>query len=106
MVKFLNNIETVESLICEVLKNLDEKNYQEARVNADNANSISQNIRYLEGLSICLSLIAFLDYSEDKNNNYEKAIKLLKDGAFMAHRASSLTALLINELVLGNINFS
>ena len=106
MVKFLNNIETVESLICEVLKNLDEKNYQEARVDADNANSISQNIRYLEGLSICLSLIAFLDYSEDKNNNYEKAIKLLKDGAFMAHRASSLTALLINELVLGNINFS
>ncbi len=106
MAKIINNIETVESLICEVFKNLDEKNYQEARVYADKANSISQNIRYIEGLSICLSLIAFLDYSDDKNNNYEKSIKLLKDGAFMANRAGSVTALLINELVLGNINFS
>lgn len=106
MDKIVNNIETVESIICEVLKCIDIKDYQAARVNANKANSIAQNIRYIEGLSICLSLIAFLDYSEDKNNKYEKAMELLKDGTFMAQRVNSTTALLINELVLGNVNFS
>lgn len=106
MAEFINNIETVESLIFEALKNLDVKDYQQARINTDKANTISRNIRYIEGLSICLSIVALLDYTEDKNNNYEKSIELLKDGAFMANRANSITALLINELTLGNINFS
>ena len=106
MADFINNIETVESLIFEALKNLDVKDYQQARINTDKANTISRNIRYIEGLSICLSIVALLDYTEDKNNNYEKSIELLKDGAFMANRANSITALLINELTLGNINFS
>lgn len=102
----VNNIETVEKIICKVFQSLDIKDYSEARKHVDRANEISGNIKYIEGISICFSLISFLNYIEDKNNNYEKAIELLSDGEFMAQRANSITALLVNELILGNINFS
>lgn len=106
MDRIVNNIETVESLIFEVFKSIDIKDYQEARRKIEEANLISKNIKYIEGLSICLSVIAFLEYTEDKSNRYETSMKLLKDSVFMAQRVNSVTAFLVNELTLGNINFS
>lgn len=106
MTEIVNNIETVESIISRVFQNLDVKDYETARELTCKANRISRDIRYAEGLSICLSLISFLDYTEDKSNNYEKAVKLLDDAVFMAQRANSNTAVLVNELMFGNINFS
>lgn len=105
MAKIVNNIETVEGIIFEAFKCLDKKDYQQARKKMDEANSISCNIKYIEGLSICLSLTALLDYLDDKNNEYEKALNLLKDASFMAQRVNSVTAFLVNELILGNLNF-
>lgn len=106
MAKIVNNIETVESIIRQVFQDLDSKNYEKARQLINEANRIAKEIRYTEGLSISLSIVALLDYMKDKNNNYEKSIQLLDDAIFMAQRGNSETAILVCELVFGNINFS
>lgn len=105
MTKSTAKTEEAESLVRQGLSFIDEKDYSDSRSNIDRAYIIFKNENSIEGLSICLSLIAFLDYSEDKNR-YEEAMSLLNDATYMAKRSASDTALLINELVLGNINFS
>ena len=105
MAESIIKIEEAENIIRRVLALIDEKDYSSARTEIDVAFSSFKANDFSEGISLCLSLIAFLDYSEDKNS-YESATELLHDGTYMAQRANSDTALLINELVLGNINFS
>ena len=39
-------------------------------------------------------------------SDYESSLALTQDATFMANRTNSITAQLINELVLGNINFA
>ena len=97
--------EEAEKLIKSALDLIDEKNYSTAQEHVDKAYKIFKEEHFTEGISICLSLISFLDYSEGKYN-YEKALAMLQDGAFMATRASSVTAQLINELIFGNIHFA
>ncbi|MBR6302078.1 GAF domain-containing protein [bacterium] len=97
--------EKTEKLIQQALNYIEEKDYKDARETLEGAYSICKEEKYNEGVSACYSLISFLDYSEDKTK-YDEAASLLKDATFMAQRASSTTATLINELVLGNINFS
>ncbi len=97
--------EQTEKLIRQALDYIEDKDYQDARTNLDNAYEISRAEQYKEGVSACYSLISFLDYSQDKTK-FEQAASLLNDGTFMAKRSGSITAALINELVLGNINFA
>ncbi len=97
--------EEAEKLIKSGLDLIDEKNYSNAQDKVNKAYEMFKTEHFTEGISICLSLIAFLDYSEGKYN-YEKAIAMLQDGAFMATRANSVTAQLINELIFGNIHFA
>ena len=97
--------EKTEKLIQQALNYIEEKDYKDARESLEGAYSLCKEEKYNEGVSACYSLISFLDYSEDKTK-YDEAASLLKDATFMAQRASSITATLINELVLGNINFS
>ncbi len=97
--------EEAEKLIKSGLDLIDEKNYSNAQDKVNSAYEMFKTEHFTEGISICLSLIAFLDYSEGKYN-YEKAIAMLQDGAFMATRANSVTAQLINELIFGNIHFA
>ncbi len=105
MAKVIKNIEETENIIREGLQLVVEKDYVNARPLFDDAYLLFKEHRFLEGISICLSMIAFLDYSEDKTS-YEKSMALLGDATFMAKRSESDTALLINELVAGSINFS
>ena len=97
--------EQTEKLIQQALNYIEEKDYKDARQSLEGAYSLCRDGNYNEGVSACYSLISFLDYSEDKTK-YDEAASLLSDGTFMAQRANSKTATLINELVLGNINFS
>ena len=46
-----------------------------------------------------------MKYTENEYD-YEQSIALAKDGNYMAQRANSITANLINEVVFGNINFA
>ena len=105
MVKMVKNIEEAEHKVSHVFTLIDEKNYTQAYEIIEDVYKFFQNEKHVEGISICLSLIGFLNYSQDKNS-YESAIALLNDGTYMAKRCNSETALLINEIVLGNINFS
>lgn len=94
-----------EVLIERVIKFIDEKDYPTARENLDEVYGWFKSGIDNEGISICMSLYAFLDYSQNKNL-YESAAKLLGDASYMAQRSGSFTAVLINELVSGNMNFS
>lgn len=84
---------------------LDEKNYAEAEKCINNAYGMFKDLHFTEGVSICLSLFAFLNYSEHKAD-LESCLALIQDASFMAARAKSVTSQLVNELVLGNIHFS
>ena len=97
--------ENTEKMIQSSLDYIEEKDYVAARNELNKVYTLCQKEKFTEGISTCLSLISFLNYSEDKTK-YDEAVTLLHDGTYMARRANSKTALLINELILGNINFS
>ena len=97
--------EEAENLVRKTLSSLDEKNYDDAQQSLNSAYEIFKEESFNEGISISLSLIAFLNYSLHKTD-YESSLALVQDATFMANRTNSITAQLINELVLGNINFS
>lgn len=97
--------EEAENLIRKTLSFLDEKNYEDAENSLNSAYDIFKSEDFNEGISISLSLIAFLNYSLHKSD-YESSLALAQDATFMANRTNSITAQLINELVLGNINFA
>ncbi len=59
----------------------------------------------LEGLSLCLSLTGFINYSEGKCDS-ENSLSLLEDGAYIAQHSDSTSAKLVNEFMKGNIHFS
>lgn len=105
MVESKLKIADAEKLISQGLNLLDEKMYPDAEKKINKAYEISKNENFTEGISVCLSLIAFLNYSEGKTE-YEKSLALAQDATFMANRANSVTAQSINELILGNINFA
>ncbi len=105
MTEILKNIEEAENIIRKGMAFIGEKDYVNARPFVENAYTLFKEINSVEGISICLSLIAFLNYSEDKNT-YEASMALLNDGTYMAKRSGSDSALLINEFVAGSINFS
>ena len=94
-----------EILIHLVISLIDEKDYPAARETLDKAYKLFTDSTDNEGISMCMSLYAFLDYSQDKNK-YESAAKLLNEAMFMAQRSGSHHAVLINELISGNLNFS
>ena len=62
----------------------------------------SKALNYSEGISICLTLNYFLEYSVSGSCEECDA----EEGYFMAQKCESLSALLINEMIKGNINFS
>ncbi len=97
--------EETEKLITSGLNLIDEKDYPQARNLIDKAYEYYKKDELNTGISICLSLIAFLNYSEGKTD-FETSLALIQDATFMASRANSTTAQLINELILGNINFA
>lgn len=105
MTKTVKNIAEAENIIKECLVLIDEKVYSQARNLIVEAYDYYKGENSKEGISICLSIIAFLDYSENKNT-YESSMSLLSDGIYMAKRSGSDTAVLISELASGNINFA
>lgn len=105
MTKSISQNKEAESLIRQGLLLIDEKNYSDARQTVEKAYKISKEENSLENLSICLSLFALLNFSENKTD-YETALALAQDGTYMAQRANSSEAVLINELVLGNMHFA
>ena len=98
-------IAETEKTIHQALNAIDEKDYKTARTKINHAYEMSRGDKFNEGISTSLSLLAFVDYSEDKSK-YESATALLDDAKYMAQRTDNITATLVNELAFGNINFS
>lgn len=98
----MGSIEDIKSTIKQGLSYLDKKDYEQAQKYIDKAYELSRNSNYVSGISISLSLSAFINYSLGN----EKGVSVADDGAFMAQKSDDITALLINEFVKGNINFA
>jgi len=58
-----------------------------------------------ENLSICLSIIGLIEYSADKRK-YLKALTYLNDGKYLATSSNNLSAKLINEFALAEIELA
>ena len=98
----MGSIEDIKSTIKQGLSYLDKKDYEQAQKYIDKAYELSRNSNYVSGISISLSLSAFINYSLGN----EKGVSVADDGASMAQKSDDITALLINEFVKGNINFA
>ena len=86
------------------LKLLDEKKYPESSDNVDKAYEIFKNNNSDAGISVCLSLRAFLDYSQGRGNLGEN-LELVSDATFMAERSGDITAKMINEMIFQSLMF-
>lgn len=98
-------IKEAENLINNALKLVDEKNYQQSLPSINDAYQIFKTNNNVEGISISMSLLAFVYYSLN-NGELSDNLALLQDGTYMAAKSNDVSAKLVNELVLGNINFS
>ena len=97
--------ESVDKIFSNTFAYIEDKDYESAKSLIEEAYNISKNENFEEGLSICLSLTAFLDYSQD-SSKFDSSIALLEDGKYIAQRINSISAQLVNEFVMGSINFA
>ncbi|MBR1460114.1 GAF domain-containing protein [bacterium] len=98
-------IENSKDLIQNGLDFIKEKEYSKAADFICQAYKNSREEKNTEGLAITMSLMAFLSFSQGKES-FKDSLELLDDATFMSERSQSTTALLINELAKGNINFA
>lgn len=95
-------ISDVKDIVKSVLDLAINKKYNEAKEPVCKAYNISRSIEYSEGISICLTLSSFLDFSLTGHEEQPS----VDEGYFMAEKCESTSALLINEMVKGSMNFS
>ncbi len=96
----VSTLDKAKTLIEQSIDYIIKKDYVSASSLVKNAYTIFQQNDFVEGVSVCLSLEALLNYFSSKEYS-----SVLEDGAFMAQRSNSDSAKLINEFVKGNINF-
>lgn len=87
------------------LEALVSKRYEECLSNVLEAKKLFQDAKSDENISICLSLIGFIEYAKDKKR-YLKALTSLNDATYLAGYLNDSTAKLINEFMLGEIDFA
>lgn len=97
-------IEKGSELIRQSLISLENKDYATSKQQILEAQEIFKNNKSGKYISICLSVIALLDYMEDKKN-YKSALGLLQDSSYMAELEGDITSKLFYEISMGNINF-
>ena len=98
MENITENKETIKSAMDLIVQ----KKYTEAEQYVNEAYQSAKEANDSSIISICLTLNAFLKYSTGETN----AQQGIEEGYFMAQKSEDLSALLINEMIKGNINFS
>lgn len=93
-----------KELIRKGISGLDDKNYESAKNDFIEAQKKFTVIKSSEYISVCMSLAAMTMYFADKNC-YKSALQTIDDAVYMAQYSKSITAKLICEVALGNINF-
>ena len=99
------NIENVDKYIQESLSFIEENSYDNASDILHNVYEFSKENGLKGKISICMCLIGFIDYSKNAKI-LDKVLSILNDSMYLAQRISSNTAILVNELIYGNIYFS
>lgn len=91
-------------LVKSALDALLNKSYEDCIKDVLQAQKIFVEEKSSENISVCLSIIGYLEYIEDKNK-YFKAFVAINDAKYLADFTKNPTAKLINEFVLGDIDF-
>jgi len=92
-----------KNLVKTALCNFLNKSYDECKKNILQAQELFIQQKSSENISVCLSIIGILEYLQNKNR-YVKALTYLNDAQYLAETTNDLTAKLINELVLGDVD--
>ncbi|HNW25686.1 MAG TPA: GAF domain-containing protein [Candidatus Gastranaerophilaceae bacterium] len=98
------HIKQGEFLIRKALDEFLNKSYKEAFSAALSAQKLFIQEKSSENISICLSLLGVIEYLGDKSK-YLSALTYLNDGKYLAECTKNTTAKLINEFMLGNLDF-
>lgn len=91
-------------LIKQSLASLESKDYPTAKQQILEAQKIFTKNKAGKYISICLSVLAMIDYLED-NSRYKSSLALLRDSYYMAEIEADITAKLFYEISAGNINY-
>ena len=98
----MENITENKENIKSAIEFIVQKKYTEAEQYVNEAYQSAKESNDSSIISICLTLNAFLKYSTGETNTQQG----IEEGYFMAQKSEDLSALLINEMIKGNINFS
>lgn len=98
-------IQSGKILVKSALGHLIKKHYDDCLSAVLDAQKFFQQQNSCENLSICLSLIGYVEYVKDKSK-YLKALTYVNDGAYLADYTNNTSAKLISEFVLGEIDFA
>ena len=94
-----------KSIVKTALEALIEKRYDDCLELAHQAKGMFQEEKSIENISVCLSLIGIIEYLKDKTR-YLKALTFINDATYLADYSKNTTAKLVNEIILGEIDFS
>lgn len=97
-------VETGKLSIKASLQYLFDKEYQKSSDCLSIAQKCFQPEHSTENSSICLSLQGLVEYLKDKTR-YLKVLTYVNDGKYLADYTKDITAILINEFVLAEIDF-
>ncbi len=93
-----------ETLIKTAFEEIIKKKYKESLSCIIEAQSLFSKEKSYENISICLSLIGFIEYLQDKNK-YLKSLTYVNDAAYLAESSLDLSAKLVNEFAIATIEF-
>ena len=100
-----SDLKSERKLIKDIITVIVSKDYDLAKDKLTEAKKMFHNIDCCEGISICLSLTALVNYLTD-NNNLNASLETLQDSGYLADYSKNPSAKLFNEMVLANINYS
>ncbi len=94
-----------KTLIKTAIEHVTKKNYAEAPPFIAEAQKLFCQENSSENISICFSLMGLIEYLKDKSK-YLKALTYINDGKYLADYSKNLSAKLLNEFAMGDIDFS
>lgn len=92
-------------LVKSAIEHLVNKNYVGCMSSVQSAHKLFKKANSAENTSICLSLIGLGAYLEDKTK-YLKSLTYVNDGTYLANSSNDISAKLLNELALADIDFA
>ena len=101
----LSDLKSERKLIKDIIAIIGNKDYSLAKDKLEEAQKVFHTQDCCEGISICLSLTALVNYLID-NNNLNTSLETLQDSGYLADYSENPSAKLFNEMVLANINYS